>query len=213
MLVDIVDQPLSVFAHFKEVGLFLSRMDFPAAVRAFAVHELAFRPKAFAGGAVQALISALVDVPFVVKVLENFLDFPFVVVIGGADEVVIGDVHQVKLFLDDAGHPVHKLFGGNAFGFCLQLVFLAVLVGAGLEENIVPFQTFEAGNTVRQHNLIHVADMGLAGRVGDGRSEIILSLVAHDRPSIPLNRRLNTEIKGTWKRGWRFSGRSIRKTP
>ena len=102
------------------------------------------------------------------------------VLVGGADEVVVGDVHQVKLLPDDGGHLVHKLLGGDAFGRGLQLVLLAVLVGAGLEEHIVALFALKAGNGVRQHNFVHVANVRLARGVGNGRGEIVLAFVCHE---------------------------------
>ena len=46
--------------------------------------------KDLAGGAVQALIGALVDVALVVELFENLLHLFFVALVGGADEVVVG---------------------------------------------------------------------------------------------------------------------------
>ena len=88
----------------------MAGVDLPAAVRTFPVYELAFREERFAVRTIEALIGALVDVALVVELLENFLDFLFMILVGGADKVVIGYIHQVKLSLDDAGNFVHKLF-------------------------------------------------------------------------------------------------------
>ena len=179
VVVDIVDEPLGVLAHLEEVGLLLGGAHFPAAVGALAVYKLALGPEALAGGAVQALVGALVDVPFVVQVFEDLLDFLLVVIVGGADEVVVRDVHQVELLFDDGGYLVHELLGGQALLGGLQLVFLAVLVGAGLEEHVVALHALKAGDGVGQDDLVHVADVGLAGGVGDGGGEVILSFAVH----------------------------------
>ena len=198
VLIDILNQPGGVLAHLEEVGFLLGGVDLPAAVGALAVDELALSPEALAGGAVQALIGALVDVPLVIEVLKNLLHLFLVVIVGGADEVVVGHIHQVELLLDDGRHLVHELLGGHALGFGLQLVFLAVLVGAGLKEHVIALHALKAGDGVRQHNLVHVADVGLAGRVGNGCCQIILTLVAHSNlPSMPPGRRKFIEPKRT----------------
>ena len=43
----------------------------------------------------QALIGALIDVTLVVHLAEDLLDGLAVIVVGGADEAVVGDVHQL----------------------------------------------------------------------------------------------------------------------
>ena len=54
-----------------------------------------------------------------------------------------------------------------------------MLVGSGLEENLIAFLSLEPCNAVRQHDFIVVSDMRLARCVGDRRSQIIGSLVLH----------------------------------
>ena len=179
MGVDVVNQPLGIFAHLEEIRFLFGGVDLPAAVGALAVDELALGPEALAGSAVQAFVGALVDVPLVVEVLKDLLHLFFVVVIGGADEVVVGHVHQIKLLFDDGGYLVHKLFGGDAFGLSLQLVFLAVFVGAGLKEYLIALHALEAGDGVCQHNFVDVANVRLARGVGNSRCQIIFTLVAH----------------------------------
>ena len=184
VIIDIVDEPGGVLAHLEEVGLLLGGVDLPTAVGALAVHQLALGPEALAGGAVQPLVRALVDVTLVVEVLEDLLDLFLVVAVGGADEVIVGHAHQVELLLDDGGHLVHELLGGDAFGLGLQLVFLAVLVGAGLEEHVIALQALEPGDGVRQDDLVHVADVGLARRVGDGGGEVIFPFAVHSAATL-----------------------------
>ena len=59
-----------------------------------------------------------------------------VVVVGGADEAVVGDVHQLPQVQDALGalhDVVHELLGGHSGRLGLVLDLLAVLVGAGQE--------------------------------------------------------------------------------
>ena len=168
-----VDEPLGVLAHLEEVGLLGVLMGLPAAVGTLAVYQLALGQKGLALVAVEAFIGALVDVPLVVELLEYLLDLFYVVVVGGADEVVVAEVHQVELLLHKGCGPVHILLGGEARGLGLLLVLLAVLVGAGLEIYVVALHTLEAGDAVGKDRVGHVADMGLARGVGYGRCDII----------------------------------------
>ena len=48
-----------------------------------------------------------------------------------------------------------------------------MLIGSGLEEYIVALLTFEAGDAVREYDLVGVSDVRLAGCVGNRRGDII----------------------------------------
>ena len=118
----------------EEVGLLLRVHHLPAAVGALAVPELAFRPEGLAGLTVFALVRALVDVALVVHLFENPLDGLHVVAVGGTDEAVVGDVHQLPQIQHPAGgghNVVHELLGGDPGLTGLILNLLPVLVGAG----------------------------------------------------------------------------------
>ena len=84
------------------------------------------------------------------------------VVIRGADEAVVGDVHQLPQVLDSLGalhDVVYELLGGDAGfpGFVLD--FLAVLVGAGEEHDLTAPQALVAGHGVGGHGAVGVADV------------------------------------------------------
>ncbi len=66
---------------------------------AAAVLKLALCPEALAGRAVPALVGALVDVALVVHLHEYFLHALYVARLGGADEVIVGDLHSLPQFL------------------------------------------------------------------------------------------------------------------
>ena len=177
---------VGVLGKLEEVGLFLGVLDLAAAVGALAVDELAFGPEALAGLAVLALVGALVDVAVVVHLLENLLDGSNVIVVGGADEPVIGNVHQLPQILDTtfALHDVvHKLLRGDTGFLCLILNLLAVFVGAGEEHNVIALEPLIACHGVGCHGAIGVADVKLGGRVVDGGCDIErpLTFFAHDK--------------------------------
>ena len=162
MLVDMVDQAVSVFTHTEEISLFLGRLHLAAAVRTLAVHQLGLGPEGLAGRTVHTLVSALVDIALVIQLLEDLLYLLFMVIICGADKFIIGGVHQIPDTLNLTGYIVYEFLRSNACLLSLQLDLLTVLVSTGLEEYVVALESSETGDGVRQHDLIGVADVGLA---------------------------------------------------
>ena len=115
------------------------------------------------------------------------------VIIGGADETVVGDVHQlpqVKDALRAGDNVVHELLGGDAGFSGLVLDLLTVLVGTGEEHDVVALEPLEPGHGVRCHGAVGMADMQLGGRIvnGCGNVEITLALVAHKYLLLKKNR-------------------------
>ena len=129
-------------------------------------------------------ILALVDVPLLVHLLEDLLDGGYMVVVGGADEPVVGDVHQLPQILDALGplhDAVHKLLGGDAGLLGLVLDLLAVLVGAGEEHDVIALEALVAGHGVGGHGAVGVADVELVAGVIDGGGNIKFLVLRHQR--------------------------------
>ncbi len=126
-----LQKAVGIFGQAEEIGLLLRVSDLPAAVGAFAVHQLSFGPEGFAGGAVFSLIGPLIDFIFIIKLFENFPHRFLVVIVGSADKAVLGDIHQLPQLLNSGDHLVNILLGGNARLLGLLLYLLTVLVGAG----------------------------------------------------------------------------------
>ena len=166
---------IGVLAQTEEVGLLLGIVYLAAAVGALAVHQLALRPEALAGGAVLALIGALIDIAVVIHLLEDALHGGAVIVVGGADEPVVGDVHQLPQ-VADAPLAVHDAvdegLGGHTGLLRLCLDLLAVLIGAGEEHDVIALQALVAGDGVGGHGAVAVADVQLVRRIVDGRRDI-----------------------------------------
>ena len=177
MLLDVLHQAVGVLAHAEEVGFLLRVHDRTAAVRTAAVFQLALGPEGLAGLAVLALVAALVDIALIVQLFEDLLHLFLVHGVGGADELVIGGVHQVPDLLDLSSDVVHMLLRGDARSLGLFLDLLAVLVRAGLEVYVVAGHALVARDRVGQHDLIGVADVRLRRGVGDRRRDIIGFLV------------------------------------
>ena len=174
VLIDIVDEAVCILAHLEEVCLFLRGLDLAAAVRAFAVHQLAFSPEGFTRRAVHALVVALINIALLVELFKDLLYLLFVVIVRGADEFIVGGVHHVPVRLDNLRDVVDIFLRGDAGGIGLFFNLLAMLVRAGLEVDIVALHALIARNAVGEHDLIRVADVRAAGGVGDSRRNIIL---------------------------------------
>ena len=179
MFVDVVDEPRGVLAHSEEIRLFLRGLHRASAVRAFAALQLRFRIERLAGLAVHAGILALVNVALFVHAAEHFLDLFHVIVVGRPDELVVGRVHKVPDPADLGGCPVDVGLRLHAGRNRLAFDLLAVLVRAGLEEDVVAFHPFIARDGVRQHDLICIADVRLGRRIGDRCRNVIPSLCFH----------------------------------
>ena len=97
------------------------------------------------------------------------------VLIRGADEAVVGDVHELPQILDAAGpldDVVHKFLGGDAGLASLVLDLLAVLVGAGQEHDLLAPHSLIARHGVGRHRAVGVADVQLVGRIVNGGRDI-----------------------------------------
>ena len=193
-----LQQAVGVLAGLEEVGFLVGIVDFAAAVRALAVHQLAVGPEALAGLAVVADVLALVDIALLVELGEDLLAGLHVVVVGGADEAVVADVQQLPQILDGGYDLVHILLGGHAGIGGLVLDLLAVLVGAGQEHDVVALHPLEACQCVAGHGGVAVADVqlvaGIINRCGDveclvlaheNDSSFLLALTAKNAPALP----------------------------
>ena len=185
MILDVLDKAGSVLAHLEEVALFLYLFNGPAAVGAAAVLQLTLKPEALAGGAVQAFVGGLVDIALLVELFEYLLNACHVIVIGGADKAVVGNVHQLPQVLEGGNDIVNVLLGGNALFLGLALYLLAVLVGAGEEVYVIAGHALIAGDGVSCHGGIAVADVQLVAGVINRRSDVECLLVGHSlSPSV-----------------------------
>ena len=183
-----VADAVGILGQAEEIGLLLGVHDLAAAVGALAVHQLALGPEALAGLAVFALVGALVDVALFVHLTEDLLDGGTVVIIGGADEAVVGDVHQLPQVQDALGtlhDVVQELLGGLSGGLGLVLDLLAVLVGARQEQHVAAGEPLIAGHGIGGHGAVGVADVQLVRGVVNGCGDIEFLLFHGDLSPFP----------------------------
>ncbi len=102
------------------------------------------------------------------------------VVVGGADEAVVADVHQLPQVLDALGaldDVVDELLRRNTGLLGLQLDLLAVLVGAGQELDVVALQPLVAGHSVGSDGAVGMADVQLIAGIIDRRCNVEFFLI------------------------------------
>ena len=174
MRVDVVDELRRVLAHLEEVRLLLRGLHLSAAVGALAVHKLRRREERLAGQAVHTLVISFIDIALVVHVFKDLLHLRDVIVVGRADETVVGRAHEIPDALDLAGDAVDVFLRRLSRVLRLFLDLLPMLVRAGLQIDVVALVALEPRDAVRKDRLIGVADVRFSGRVGDRRRHVIL---------------------------------------
>ena len=110
MGVDILNEPVRIFAQLQEIRLFLRWLYFPSAVRTFSVYKLAFCKKGFTWGTVKSFVVSLVNISLLIKLFKNLLYLSFVVRVRCADKLIVRSIHQIPDPFDLSCHVVHKLF-------------------------------------------------------------------------------------------------------
>ena len=169
VLLDMLHQAVGVLAHAEEVCFLLGVYARAAAVRAAAVLQLALGPEGLTRLAVFALVRTLVNIALIIQLFEDLLHLFLVHRVGGADELVIGGVHQIPDGLNLTGNLVNVLLRRDAGCLGLLLNLLTMLVRAGLEINVVTGHALVACDSVGQHDLVGVADVRLRRGIGDRR--------------------------------------------
>ena len=122
-------------------------------------------PVAFAGRAVKALVSPLVDIALRVDAAENFLNNLYVALLRRADEIVIGDIEALPEVLKACNDVVYILDRRNSCFLCLLLNLLSVLVTSCEEKHVITCEALETGNRVRNGRAVSMTDMKLGARI------------------------------------------------
>ena len=78
----------------------------------------ALGPEGLTRLAVFALVRALVNIALIIQLFEDLLHLSLVHRVGGADELVIGGVHQIPDALDLTGYVINEFLRCNTCFFC-----------------------------------------------------------------------------------------------
>ena len=109
MGLDMLDQPVGIFAHLEEIGLFFGWMHLRITFRAAAILNLHRCVKCFAFLAVHPFVRALVNVALVIQSAEDLLYNGFMIGIRRTDKPVIGCIHQIPDPLHFTRRLIYKL--------------------------------------------------------------------------------------------------------
>ena len=138
-----LDQAVCIFAHLKEICLFLCRMYFHAALRAFSVFDLALCIECLALFAVHAFVCAFINIAFFIKLAEDLLNLNFMIRIRCADKAVIGSIHQIPDALYFTCSFINKFLRGFSCRDRFVFDLLSMLVSSCLETYIIAFHSAE----------------------------------------------------------------------
>ena len=114
----------------------------------------------------------LVNFALLVQGGEDLLHGGHVVVVGGADEAIIGDVQQLPQALEVFHDVVYIFFRSDTGLGGVDLDLLTVLVGAGEEHHIIPLHSLVAGDGIAGHGAIAVTDVRVAAGIVDGGGDV-----------------------------------------
>ena len=155
-----VDQPVLVHLQLEEVVRLDDLGHLAVELRPGAVRiAVLLLQELLLASAVEPTVLAQVDVSLVVQRLEDLGDDRLVAALGRADEIVVRNRQLRQERLELRAHLVGKRLRINALALGALLHLLAVLVGARQEMDFVTHQAPIAGNNVRQHFLIGMAQV------------------------------------------------------
>ena len=109
--------------------------------------------------AILAAVRTFVDVAALLQSGEHGLHAAHVPGLGGADEVVVGDLHAVPQTAELARDLVDKLLRRAAGGGGRALDLLPVLVGAGEEPGVHAHHALAPGDGIAHHGGVRVPDV------------------------------------------------------
>jgi hypothetical protein len=169
-----LDQPGLILAHPEEIVLLRDLTDRTKTVRALSLGEILLRPESFAGDTVPTLIIVLIDLPTIVKILEDLLNDLLVADFCCADEVIIGDSEPLPERLEAFDHFIAVSFWIHSPLLCCLLNLLTMFICTGEEKNLTALQPFVTGEDVSGDGGVGMADMGdiidIVDRGGDVES-------------------------------------------
>ena len=164
---------VGILAHTEEIALLLGFLHFLSAVRAyvFCAH-LRLGEESLAGRAVPAFVFGLIDIALVIDLLEQILTELYVIIVRGADKVIVIDVQHAPQLLKRSYDLIHELFGRFPCFSGSALYFLAVFIGTGEKIAVITAHPLISGHRIRSNGGIGMADMQIAAGIIDGRSDV-----------------------------------------
>ena len=159
MCIDMLDQPVCIFAELQEICLLLCRLAWTSAVRTLSIHQLGLCKEGLARCTVHALIKSLINVALIIKLFEDLLYLLLMILVRRTDKTVIRRIHQIPDCLDLPGNIIYEFLWCDSGFLCLQLDLLAMLIRSCLKTYIISLLSLETHDTVCQNGFICVTDM------------------------------------------------------
>ena len=131
----------------------------------------------FLGWVVPALVVAEFDVALIEELLDVRGCFFFVPIFGGADEVVVGEVHELERGFEAVGVDGRPLVGGFVVLRGGLRDLLRVLVGACEEEDIAADKALGASGDIGDQRGVAVSDMRTIVHIINRCGDVVRRLV------------------------------------
>ncbi len=128
---------------------------------------------------IPALIAAEIDVPPLLQALPQRLGRRQMARFGGADEVVVGELHRLGEIAEIPRHRIGERLRLHARGGGGFFDLLTVFVGAGKETHVVSVQPHEPRQGVAGDRGVGMADVRLIVHVIDRRRDVVRSFLGH----------------------------------
>ena len=128
VLLNILDEPVRIFAEPEKIAFLLGFLHRAPAIRALAVHKLPIQPECLAGRAVPPFVFPFIDIPLVIELFKNLLHNGLVPRIRRADKIVVGDIHELPKFLNARYDFIHIFLWLHALFLGDFLYLLAMFV-------------------------------------------------------------------------------------
>ena len=184
ILFHIFHPAIRILGHFEEIRFFTDSLQRTAAVRTGVILiQLIFRPEGFAWHAVPAFILALVNIALIIGALEEHLHDLFMTFLGGADEVIIGNIELLPQLLEHAYDLIRVLDRRDTGFLCLLLDLLSVLIRSGQEKDIIAVKTLETSHAVSDGCAVCMPDVQLRAGIVNRRGDIVFRFVVHSDSS------------------------------
>ena len=150
MRFEVRDPAILVLRHAEEVVLFLDERRRREVIGAVAVDQLLLGVEALTAGAVQAAVAAEVDVALGVDAAEELLHGADMVLVRGADEVVVAETAVIPGLAEDPAHALGVRARLQPRRRRRRGDLVAVLVGAGDEEGPIATGAMKARQACRR---------------------------------------------------------------
>jgi hypothetical protein len=143
IVVDMIDEPVLIGGHPKEVILLGDQLRCCLVIGTVAVYQLLFGQEAFTALTIHTGIFTEIDIAAIPHQLEDLLHGPDMVGIGGADNMVWLDGEMRPGLLERWWQSGRRTGGVFLRPWPQPRRFFTVLVGAGLETDLVPAEAAE----------------------------------------------------------------------